>query len=505
MRDHHIGLQGQEAPPEPMSRRFTILLLTLGLVASACDNGSEGPDVEDPPYSTANDIVSLQLTPTFISLGSAESQPLTVTAAYEDGATADVTGSVDWVVPEEFADRVDMDGTTLMPLAVGRAQVYATLGPLTSNIITIEVGQFAYTVSSLVWDDVTYDPDDSVPQATVVQVTVEVQGRTLDPARPDLIEFAIDGLLPFGADRAEHGLDAYFEVVDDITYSGWFIVPPSALTGAHALSLVAEGIAGDTEDVLDVGSNILPPKTCDELLTDSTMEAFDERKYRINFGDFPRAYDIVAEASDGSSLDTALWLFSEDGELFSYTDDPWDGGTDAHLTMGITDRLRGSYYMMLTPSPLAEPAMDSGDFRLTCSGEEVLGDELLGETGTVIPGGGGPVELEIEVSGLAPYAGDVWLHMDLESDNPSLVTAVLFAPNITLSVGLRATGHDAEHMATTWGTVTEPDDPLYGMDHFAGTDALGTWTLQLESYSASGTTTLHDWRLYLDTTTIGPE
>jgi len=490
-----------------MSRCLTILLCTLGLIASACDSGTEGPDIEDPPYSTANDIISLQLSPTFISLGSAETHELTVTAVYADDTTTDVTSLVDWVVPDEYTDRVDVEDGTLLPLAVGRAQVYAVLGPLTSNIVTIEVGEFAYVVTQLVWDDVTYDPDDSVPLGTLVQVTVEVSGRTLDPARPDLIDFSIDGLVRFGADRAEHGLDAYFEVVDDLTYAGWFVVPPSALAGDHALDLVVEGIAGDTEDALVVGSNLLPPKSCEELLTETTLDAFDERKWRVNLVDEPRAYDIVAQGIDGSTLDTALWLFDEHGDLFSFTDDPWDGGTDAHLALGITDRLRGSYYMMLTPSPLADEAGESGDVRLECSGEEITGEEIQGDAGTVIPGGGGPVAMELDVDGIPvdPYVTDVWLHMDIESDNPSLVTAVLYAPDVTLSVGLRATGHDNEHTSATWGTGTEPDDPLHGMDHFAGTVSEGTWTLQVESYSATSTTTVHDWRLYLATTTEPPQ
>jgi len=420
-------------------------------------------------------------------------------AVYDDDETADVTGLVDWVVPDEYADLLMVEDGTLLPLGVGQAQLYAALGPVASNVVTAEVGQFAFSVAELLWDDTTHDPDDSIPQGNLVRVTVEVASRTLDSERPDLIDLQIDGFVPFGHDRPELGLDPYFEVVDDITYQGWFLIPPSIEAGDHTVSLAVEGIAGDTEDVLTVASNLLPPKTCVELAADSALDPFDERKYRMDFGELGWSYRILAEADAG--LDTALWLFDEDGEPFAYTDTPFGGGDDARLDIGITDPLRGTYYLVLTASPHAESdSAAEGEFVLSCDDEAVTGEEVTGSTEVVIPAGSGIVSLTIDVPAPSggPLVEQIWIHADLETDVPSLVTAVLRAPDTSLSVGLRATGHDETRAPVTWGTLVEPDDPLYDLTRFATTNAEGTWTIELEDHSSAGTTLLHDWRLFID-------
>ena len=481
-------------PPHRM-----LLLPLLAWLLAGCAGSSSGPEIEDPPYTTDRGIVRIELTPTFVSLGASETQPLTATAVYDDGETTDVTEVVDWVVPDEDLDLVSVDEGVLQPVGVGWAHVYAALGPVASNIVTVEVGQFSYAVTALQWDGTAHDPDDSIPQGNLVKVTVEVASRTLDAERPDLIELQIDGFIPFGLDRPEAGLDPYFQVVDDVTYEGWFLVPPSTTAGDHAVSLEVEGVAGDSEDVLTVASNMLPAKTCDELAADSTLDPFDVRKYRMNFGEIGWAYRILAEADDG--LDTALWLFDEAGGQFTFTDTPFGGGDDARLDMGITELLHATYYLVLTASPRAvNEAAAEGGFVLSCDDEEVTGEENNGSTEVVIPSGSGPVELTIEAP--APSGGPLveraWVHADIETDVPGLVTVVLRAPDTSLSIGLRATGHDEERAPVTWGTLVEPDDPIYDLTRFDATDAEGTWTLEIEDHSSAGNTLLHDWRLFLE-------
>ena len=475
------------------------LLILLAWLLASCSGASDGPEIEEPPYSTDRGIVRIDLTPTFVALGATETQPLTATAVYDDGETTDVTGLVDWVVPDDYVDLVSVEGGVLLPEGVGWAHVYAALGPVASNIVTVEVGQFSYAVTGLQWDGTAHDPDDSIPQGNLVKVTVEVASRTLDAERPDLIDLQIDGFVPFGLDRPEMGLDPYFVVVDDVTYEGWFLVPPSATAGDHALSLDVEGVLGDTEDVLTVASNLLPPKTCDELAAEGSLDPFDGRKYRMNLAEAGWANRILADA--GGDLDTALWLFDEDGELFAFTDTPFGGDDDARLDIGITERLHGTYFLVLTASPrAASEAAAEGAFVLSCDDEQITGEEITGSTEVVIPAGSGAVELTINAPAPAggPLVEQVWVHADVETDVPGLVTVVLRPPDTSLSVGLRATGHDEERAAITWGTLVEPDDPIYDMTRFDATDAEGIWTIEIEDHSSAGNTTLHDWRLFIE-------
>jgi len=477
-----------------------LLLISLAGLLVSCAGSNGGPTIEEPPYSTNREIVRLELTPTFVSIGPAESQALVALAVYDDEETVDVTDLVEWVVPDEYADLLTVEEGVLLPLGVGWAQLYAVLGPVASNLVTAEVGQFGYAVTSLHWNGTTHDPDDSIPQGNLVRVTVEVTGRTLDAERPDLIDLQIDGFVPFGPDRPEQGLEPYFQVVDDVTYEGWFLVPPPLPSGGHAVTLTVEGVVGDTEDFLTVSSNVLPPKTCDELAADSTLDPFDERKYRMDFGEAGWAHRLEAEDDAGTGLDTALWLFDGDAELFAFTDTPFGGGSDARLDVGITEPLRGTYYLVLTASPYAGDELGSeGDFVLSCDSEQITGEEIEGSTEVVVPAGGGPVELTLEAPEPAggPLVERAWVHADVETDVPGLVTIVLRAPDTTLSVGLRATGHDEQRAAVTWGTLVEPDDPLYDLTRFAATDAAGTWTLEIEDHSSAGNTLLHDWRLYI--------
>ena len=482
------------------------LLLIAPIGAIACNGNGSGPETEDPPYATQRDIVRLELTPSFIAMGDQDDQELNVKAVYDDGESIDVTGLATWVIPDEYLSQVSVDGGVLTPLAVGPAFLYAQFAGWTSNMATVEVGQFDYAITSLEWDGEAQSPTASVPQGSLVKVTVEIAGRTLPEDRPDLVEFDIDGFVPFGDDRPEAGLDPYFVIEDEVTYSGWFLVAPSSPAADYPITLVVEGIAGTTHDTISVVSNMLPAKTCDELYYTDTFERFDVRRYRVNLSEFPMATLIEARAVDDLTLDTALWLFDAEGELFTYTDDTWDGRTDAELPMGITDRTRGTYYLLMTASPLAETEdNETGGYEIECHEEQVTGDEFLGSTQVVVPSSGGPVSLDVDITSY-PFGHTIdqaWVHLDLASDAPSQVTALLTSPHRTIA--LRSTGHDATRLPVTWGTVADPDDSFADMSDFIGDTPNGTWTLQVEDHSTSGNTLLQDWRLYLETSEVaGP-
>lgn len=483
-----------------------LLLLTAPWWTAACNGNGDGPDIEDPPYDTQRDIVRLELTPSFIALADDGSQELTVSAVYDDGESLDVTGLAEWVVPEEYLETLDVDGGVLTPLSVGRAQFYARFAGYTSNMATVEVGQFDFSVVSLEWDGVLHSGDDEVPQGNLVKVTVQIEGRTLPTDRPDLVEFDVDGFVPFGDHRPEAGLAPYFAIEDDTTYSGWFLVSPSTPAADYPISLVIEDIAGNSDDTISVVSNLLPAKTCGELYYTDDLDPFDVRRYRVNLSQFPVATLIEAHAIDDLTLDPALWLFDAEGNLFTATDDTWDGRTDAELPMGITDRTRGTYYLLMTASPLAETEdNETGGYEIECHEEQVTGDEFLGSTQVVVPSSGGPVSLDVDITSY-PFGHTIdqaWVHLDLASDAPSQVTALLTSPHRTIA--LRSTGHDATRLPVTWGTVADPDDSFADMSDFIGDTPNGTWTLQVEDHSTSGNTLLQDWRLYLETSEVaGP-
>ncbi len=483
-----------------MLHRLTpILLLLAPLWVLACNGNGSGPEQEDPPYSSQNDIVRLELTPSFIAMGDQDSQELAVKAVYDNGDAIDVTPFASWIIPDEYVSQVTVDGGVLTPLAVGPALLYAEFAGYTSNIATVEVGQFDYSIVSLEWDGEEQSPTASVPQGNLVKVTVEIAGRTLPEDRPDLVEFDIDGFVPFGDARPEAGLDPYFVIEDENTYSGWFLVAPSTPAAEYPLTLVVEDIAGTTHDTISVVSNILPAKTCDELYYDDTFERFDVRRYRVNLTEFPKATLIEATATGDQTLDTALWLFDPEGNLYTYTDDTWDGRTDSELPMGITDRTRGTYYLLMTASPLAATEdAEVGDYEIDCTFEDVTGDAIQGSTQVIIPASGGPVSLDVDVASFPPgeLIDQVWVHVDLDSNAPSQVIAQLHSPAAT--VALRSTGHDATRLPVTWGYVVDPDDPYTDMTAFEGDNPNGTWTLQVEDLSSSGETLLQDWRLYIE-------
>ena len=484
-----------------MSRPLPPILLSLALWIVGCPPNGGDDDLQEPPYSSEVEISRVELTPTYVKVGAADSAELLATAVYEDGTAVDVTDEVAWVVPAAYEDIVSVDGGVVEALGVGMGQVYATLGTLTSNLTTIEAGHFSFAVTNLHYDGVDHAATATVPQGSVVQVYVEVSGRDL-PSDPGDVLMEIDGLLPFGADRQEQGLDPYFDAIDDTTFRGIFVVAPSAEVGSRAISLNVEGLAGETDDALAISAHGLPPdKTCEDITTDTLLGEFHARKYRVEMYDFPVAYRILAEAKEESTLDTALWLFNEDGSLFTWTDNPPSAGTDAMLPMGVTDSLEGVYYLMMTASPYAADAQaESGEFRLSCDDEAVSEPEFRGDTSTDIPAGVGPVTLEIDVTGLPPGAiiDQAWVHADVESDVPNQVTLVLDAPNLGPSAGLRSTGHYTERLAVTWGDLVDPDTSY--MSYFQGADPDGIWTLTVEDHSDDGHTTVHDWRLYLTTT-----
>jgi len=481
-----------------VSRKAFPILLLLALVGCPTNGGDD--DMQEPPYSSEIEIARIELTPTYVKVGASETADLLATAIYEDGAAVDVTAAVDWIVPDEYADIVSVDDGVVEVLGIGMGQVYATLGTFTSNLTTVEAGHFSFAVTNLHYDGVDHAATATVPQGSVVQVYVEVSGRELPSDAGDVL-FEIEGLLPFGADRQEQGLDPYFYAIDDSTFRGIFVVAPSAEVGSHAISLTVEGLAGETDDSMAVSAHGLPEdKTCAEITTETTLEEFRARKYRVEMYDFPVAYRILAEAEGESTLDTALWLFNEDGSLFTWTDNPPGAETDAALPMGITDALEGVYYLMMTASPYAATTgAESGEFRLSCDTEIVSEPEFRGDTGTDIPSGVGPVTLEIDVTGLPPGAviDQAWVHADVESDVPNQVTIVLDAPNLGPSAGLRSTGHYTERLAVTWGDLVDPDTSY--MSYFQGADPDGIWTLTVEDHSEDGQTTVHDWRLYLTT------
>jgi len=472
----------------------------LALLVFGCPPGGGDDDVQDPPYSTQNEINRLELTPTHLTVGAAETADLLVTAVYADETAVDVTALVDWVVPDEFAGIVGVDDGTVEALGIGMGQVYATLGAHTSNLATIEAGHFSFAVTNLHFDGVDHAATESVPQGNVVQVTVEISGREL-PSDAGDVTFDIEGFLPFGSDRSEQGLTPYFDAVDDTTFVGIFVVAPSTTVGAHSIELSIEGLAGETEDVVAVSSHQLPEgKSCSEITTSTELEAFRARKYRVEMFESPVSYRIHAQASDQQGLDTALWLFDEAGELFTFTDDMPAQGTDAILPLGVTDTLEGVYFLLMTASPYAaDEAAEGGTFHLSCDTEQVSGVEFRGDTGTEIPAGVGPVTLELDVSGLPPGAtiDQAWVHADVESDVPNQVTIVLDAPNLGPSAGLRSTGHYTQRLAVTWGDLVDPDTSY--MSYFQGADPDGIWTLTVEDHSADGNTTVLDWRLYLTT------
>jgi hypothetical protein len=480
-----------------------LLLLTVPWWTVACDGNGSGPDIEDPPYQTQRDIVRLELTPSFIALSDDSSQQLTVSAVYDDGESLDVTGLAEWVVPEEYLDLLDVDGGVLTPLAVGRAQFYARFAGYTSNMATVEVGQFDFSVVSLEWDGVEHDGNDDVPQGNLVKVTVQIEGRTLPVDRPDLIELDVDGFVPFGDERPEAGLDPYFAIEDETTYSGWFLVAPSIPAADYPVTLVVEDIAGNSDDTISVVTNVLPAKTCDELYYTAILDRFDVRRYRVNLSQFPVATLIEARATDDLTLDTALWLFDAEGDLFTATDDTWDGRIDAELPMGITDRTRGTYYLLMTASPLAETEDNEiGGYEIECHEEDVTGDEFLGSTQVPIPASGGPISLDVDITSV-PFGHTIdqaWVHLDIDSDAPAQVTTLLTSPDRTIA--LRSTGHDATRLPVTWGTVVDPDDSFADMSDFIGDAPNGTWTLQVENHSTSGDTLLQDWRLYIEASEV---
>ncbi len=483
-----------------MNHRTAPIAIALALLAVGCPNGNGDDDAQDPPYTTQNEVSRLELTPTHLTVGAAETAELLVTAVYADGAAVDVTPLVEWVVPDEFAEIVEVDDGTVEALGVGMGQVYATLGAQASNLATIEAGHFSFAVTNLHFDGVDHAATESLPQGNVVQVTVEITGRELPADEGDVL-FEIDGFLPFGADRQEQGLDPYFESLDDTSFRGIFVVSPSTTVGAHEITLAVEGLAGETEDVVAVSSHQLPEdKSCSDITTSTGLESFRARKYRIEMFESPVAYRIQAQATEEATLDTALWLFNEEGELFSFTDDLPGQGADAILPMGVTDTLEGIYYLLMTASPhAADASAEGGNFHLSCDTEQVSGVEFRGDTDTAIPAGVGPVGLELDVSGLPPGSSidQAWVHADVESDVPNQVTIVLDAPNLGPSAGLRSTGHYTERLAITWGDLVDPDTSY--MSYFQGADPDGIWTMTVEDHSDDGNTTVHDWRLYLTT------
>jgi subtilisin-like proprotein convertase family protein len=477
-------------------QRGILALLIGGLLAAGVACTTEQPQlvVEDPPYGSQDDVVRLVVSPAYVNFGTEDREDLTVVAQYETGDDVDVTGQVNWVVGDE--DIVSMDGASAVGVSVGVTQVYATLSYLTSNMATIEVGHFTYTIECV------SDTETQAKQAEMVLCSVDIEGREFDEDHPEYVTFEIEGFIPFGHDRASLGLPTtnYFWVDDENTFKALFLIPPSLPVGGHDVVFEFEGMSGEGDKTVGVSAASLGEKTCGELQAQGIIGAFNERKYRVIFDHSPRAHLIEGVASVGSQLDTALWLFDDEGNLFTWTDNPRMGGTDASLPFGITQDLEGEYYLTLTASPYAATeATESGQFTLTCDEELVEGETFAGDKEVAIPYNQ-MTELTIDVNvGVTDLIDEAWAHVDLETDVPSQVSVALVPPDPEADpIGLRSTGYDADRLAMTWDDDLVPPDSghLYG---FNDREAYGTWTLLVEDFSPAGNTILHNWELYLTT------
>lgn len=474
-----------------MDQRGILALLIGALLAAgaACPNQPQ-IQIEDPPYDSQNDLVRLEVTPTYVNFGTEDREDLTVIAKYETGGDVDVTGQVDWFVGDDAV--AIMDGAAAVGQGVGLTHVYATLGSTTSNSVTIEVGYFTYTIDCV-------DPK----QANITLCTVKVDGRELDIDHPEYIEFTIEGFIPFGHDREPQGLDGinYFWVEDDDTFKARFLIPPSLPAGNHDVTFQVEGITGEGDSTVTVAEHILPLKRCNEVITFANLQAFDERKYRVIFEHDKYAYRIDSTTTVPSELDTALWLFDDAGNLFTWTDDPWNVGTDAVLPFGVTEYFVGEFFLILSASPYATSGTNEyGYFEVRCHEEEVTGDEHPGEQEVEIVNGVQPTDLDLTVHvGVSQLIDHAWVHVDLETDVPSQVSIALVPADAEVNaIGLRSTGYDADHLAVTWADGLVDPDSGY-LSNFINSDPNGTWTLQVNDFSAAGTTVVHDWRLYLET------
>ncbi len=481
-----------------MTARALLLSLASLLLAAGlgCTTEQPQPPDQDPPYGQHDDLERLIVTPTFINFGTDDRTPLEARARYASGAEVDVTSQVTWFVLDEAVATVE--GNEAVGVGVGATQVYATLADLTSNLATVEVGHFTYTVEC--WSD----PSTPAKQAELVECSVDVDGRELDEDHPEYVTFEIEGFIPFGHDRASQGLPTtnYFWVEDENTFKALFLIPPSLPVGEHDVTFEVEGVPGEGDGTVGVSESSLPEKTCSILQSQGILGAYNERKFRVLFDHSPRAHLITSEAGVGSQLDTALWLFDDQGNLFTWTDNPRTGGTDAVLPVGITQDLEGEYFVTLTASPYAESSTtELGAFVLGCEEETVDADPIPGDTEVAIPNGEQPTDLTLEVSlGVNDLIDDAWVHVDLETDFPDQVSITLAHPNPAYSIGLRSTGYDADRLAITWDDDLVPPDAGH-LSNFTNLTPNGSWTLTVTDFSTSGTTVVHGWELYLATST----
>ena len=470
--------------------------LAAGCVAPllffGCPGPPDPPIQQTPPYDSNNEIARLRVEPPVVSLSVNQEQELSALIEYTTGDTIDVSDEVQWLVQDE--DVASIDGDTLTGEDVGQTSFYAVLDTVVSNAVVVDVADFTFSI----------EPKQAT-QGEIRQFTFVITSGSTTFTTPDTVDVTMDGCLPFGEDRSGE-IEPYFVVEDDTEFSAYFIIPPTVSVGEHGISLTIGNSVGHSDDQVTVNSAGLAVDVCNDVTQFGTLGSdantrFQVRRYLVNLDNHPRGYRFDALAAGDYSLDPALWLFDEEGNLFIFVDDlPSVGGNDALIPFGTTDTLHGNYAVMMAPSPYAETtAAESGYFEFTCSEEQVQGDEYFGETDVAVANQGATTDLEIVVDDLDAGSTVIqaWVHVDLDSDAPTQVTLVLEAPTSSDSVALRSTANEPQRLAITWGQLVEPD--IGTMDVFdLTTQARGNWILHVTDVSSSGTTVIKDWRLYLD-------
>ncbi len=462
------------------------------LLPCGCPGPPDPPIQQAPPYDSNNEVARLRVEPSLVSLSVNQEQELTVLLEYTNGDTTDVSDEVEWLVEDEGIATIA--GDTLTGEDVGETSFYAVLETVVSNAVTVGVADFTFSV----------EPTQAT-QGEIRQFTFTITSGSTTFTNPDTVSVAVDGCLPFGDDRPGD-VEAYFTIEDGTNFSGYFVIPPTVSVGEHGVTLSIGNTVGHSDDQVTVNSAGLTVDVCNDITQFGTLGSdantrFQVRRFLVDLDNNPRGYRFDALAAGDYSLDPALWLFDEEGNLFIFVDDlPSVGGLDAMIPFGTTDTLHGNYAVMMTPSPYAETtAAESGYFEFTCNEEQVQGDEYYGETDVTVANQGATTDLTIVVDDLdaGSTVNEAWVHVDLESDAPTQVTLVLEAPTSSDSVALRSTANEPERMAITWGQLVEPDIGSMGVFDLT-TQARGNWILHVTDVSSSGTTVIKDWRLYLD-------
>ena len=459
------------------------------------------PDQEPLPWD--QDRALLRLVPEVgtLELAAGGTADLSLLAYYDDALEpVSVTAAASWRSSDPAVAEVSATGT-VEGMATGTAALYATLGGVTSDPVTVLVGRSAYTVT--------------------VEGHIGRRGKLLDLvvtspdgdfAVADSVELSVPGLVPFGEDRPT---EPWWGVVPGTTnaYRAVFLIPPTAPLGQLPINLRVDGSPPQSAPQVEIQRNESlegAPEGCPYFNEDDTSNwtftADGTNRARTwLLGGLPSGTLLRLSARSQTAGDVDPWMavWSLDGELLMTNDTAvGSAGTDEaalEVTARQTD-FDGAFFLTASVSPTAIGSQTGGTLGTNCLSRAL--PSASAEALAPFPIGGialtpGRTVQEFDLSAFAGSVARAYVYLDLDLEQLGQTTVRLRAPDgseVDLIDDAWGAAVDVPSGSRWLGTLGAPNPFLPTADAVGG----GAGTPELSGVLISGT-----WEVEVDVQTVG--